>query len=239
MRIAIVEDNQKARQQLLDYLTCYEQKNHVGIITESFGNGLDIVDEYQEKRGRFDVIYFDVEMPLMDGMTAAKKIRALDSQVIIVFLTNYVQYAIDGYAVSATDFLLKPLTWFAFEQHFQKIVSRLRKRERAITVKTNRGLRRLLLDDIYYVESDGHYLHLYLTNGTTLDLLDSLRHFSEELADADFFRCHSGYLVNLKYVAAVKGNLVQINGCKIPISRSRKQAFLQTLTNYLGMQGAD
>ncbi|MGO2082236.1 LytR/AlgR family response regulator transcription factor [Vagococcus sp.] len=231
MNIAIVEDNLEERERLKRCFERYQKEQNVAIHLSLFTDGLEIVDQYS---GQFDVIYFDVEMPIMDGMTAAKKIRDVDSDVLIVFITNYVQWAIEGYSVHATDFLLKPITYFNFFEHFKKIVPKLTSTpSNTLTLKVNNGLRKIRLDDLVYVESEGHYLHFH-TLQNSFTLLDSMKNMEKRLQEHHFFRCNNCYLVNLKYVKAIDKNIVFIDKYELVISRPRKKEFLQALTNYLG-----
>lgn len=232
MRVAIVEDNQQEQNNLLTLLNKYATENKLTIETTSFNDGLQIVDQYHSE---FDVIYFDVQMPLMDGMTAAKKIRQIDDNVIIIFLTNYVQWAVEGYAVHALDFLLKPLTYFNFQEHFKKIRHQLAKHQKTITLKSNNGLRKIILDNLYYVESEGHYLHFHTTEGT-IDILETMKNIERELASDHFYRCNNGYLVNLSHVQTITGNIAAVGPDKLQISRPRKKAFMAALTDYLGSE---
>ncbi len=232
MQIAVVEDNQQERTNLLTLLNKYARENNIAMEVTTFNDGLQIVDQY---RSNFDVIYFDVQMPLMDGMTAAKKIRQIDDTVIIVFLTNYVQWAIEGYSVHALDFLLKPLTYFNFQEHFKKIRHQLAKHQKALTIKSNSGIRKIILDNLYYVESEGHYLHFHTTD-ETIDILAAMKNIEHELAPNHFYRCNNGYLINLSHVKAITGNIVEVGSYKLQISRPRKKAFMAALTNYLGSE---
>ena len=231
MKIAIVEDSPEELHTLVSCITQYSKENEIPIEITTFSDGLQFVDRYTTN---FDIIYFDVEMPLMDGMTAAKKIRKIDENVLIVFVTNYVQWAIEGYSVNARDFLLKPMTYFKFKEHFNKIATKIaRKEQQALTLKVNNGYRKINIDDIYYIENEGHYLNFYLLNNK-LKILETMKKMDERLAKYSFYRCHNGYMVNLKHVTGIEKNIVKLGKFEVPVSRPRKKEFLSTLTNYIG-----
>ncbi|MGM0238719.1 MULTISPECIES: LytTR family transcriptional regulator DNA-binding domain-containing protein [Enterococcus] len=231
MKIAIVEDSPEASQTLARLITNFCNEQDISLELIQFSDGIEIVDNYQ---GNYDVIYFDVEMPIMDGMTAAKKIRKVDTNVIIIFLTNYVQWAIEGYAVEAADFLLKPITRFNFQEHFKRVLERLNQSPKeSYTLKTNSGIRKIFLDDLFFVESEGHYLHFHSVSGD-YTVLDSMKNVENQLKDKDFFRSNNGYLVNLKHVKSIDGNMLYLDKYELIISRPRKKDFMQALTNYLG-----
>ncbi|WP_236629320.1 MULTISPECIES: LytTR family DNA-binding domain-containing protein [Lactobacillus] len=159
MKVAVVEDNAQERDRLLGCFNQYEQEHSINFEITTYQNGLEFVDHYTKD---FDVIYLDVQMPHMDGMTAAKKIRKVDSTVPIVFVTNYVQYAIQGYEVDATDFILKPINYFNFSEHFKKIERKVGQEQASLLFDTLSGSQKIILDQLYYVESEKHYLHLHL-----------------------------------------------------------------------------
>lgn len=230
MRIAIVEDDPKAADKLKRCIQHYADQHQLTIDILMFNDGVQITSSYPD---HLDVIYFDVQMPVMDGMTAAKKVREHDPKVLIVFLTNYVQYAIDGYEVQAADFLLKPVTDFSFSAHFDKLRQRLGNDGRFITIKHGDEIYRLNLNDLYYIESAGHYLN-YHTKDKVYKTIGSLKNASKELANDNFFRCNYGYLVNLALVTGVTNNTADVGPFQLQISRSRKKDFLAALANYLG-----
>ena len=107
----------------------------------------------------------DIEMKHLDGMETARRIRQLDGEVLIIFITNTAQYAINGYSVGATDYMLKPVPYFCFSQQLKKAVGQLQKRARFdLTVTAEDGMRRLNTAEIYYIESDGHTVRFYTEN---------------------------------------------------------------------------
>ena len=113
IRVAIVEDEAAVREQLAGYVQrCTRQYGTLFEVT-MFTDGLEILEEY---RPVYDIIFLDVEMPQLDGMETARRIRAMDSEVQLIFITNMAQYAIKGYAVGALDYVLKPVPYFAFSQ---------------------------------------------------------------------------------------------------------------------------
>lgn len=231
MNIAIVEDNEANRLTLQRYLMDYAKDNQLTLHIDCYPDGIDILDRF---KSNYDVIYLDVEMAQIDGMTTAQKIREVDEEVLIVFVTNFVQWAIQGYSVNATDFLLKPLTYFNFCEHFKKILKNLDNRvEQSIIVKSNSSIKKINLNDLEFIESEGHYLHFHMKE-TDFTMLESMKNMEKKLAQYDFFRCNNYYLVNLKYVKSVEKNFVMIGKSQLQISRPRKKQFMEALTRYIG-----
>ena len=231
MKIAICEDNQQDRKRLKEFILKYSEEKNLLVTINEYTDGIELIDNYNKL---FDIVYLDIEMEMMNGMAAAEKLRKHDENVMIVFVTNYVQYAIRGYSVNASDFLLKPLTYFSFEEHFKKVMHQFeKKKEVFISVKTNNEIKRIDVDQILFVESQGHYLYLNL-KADIFTVLDTMKNMEKRLVDKGFFRCNNGYIVNLKYVRSVDKNIVDVGGHLLPISRPRKKLFMEALTDFIG-----
>lgn len=234
IRVAIVEDEDAVRAQLMSYVQRYTRQYGTAFEAKTFSDGLEILEDY---RPVYDLILLDVEMKHLNGMETAERIRALDPDVMIVFITNMAQYAIKGYAVGALDYVLKPVPYFAFSQQLQKAEEQLRRRARHyLTVPVEGGLRRLDTARIYYLESEGHRVHFYTEEGD-FAAPGALKALEEKLADRPFARCNSGYLVNLAQVQAVQQNTVQVGPYELQISRPKRKTFLAALTDYIGGDG--
>ena len=234
-RIAIVEDEAAVREQLAGYVQRYTRQYGTQFEVTMFTDGVEILEDY---RPVYDIIFLDVEMQHLDGMETARRIRELDSDVLLIFITNMAQYAIKGYAVGALDYVLKPVPYFAFSQQLQKAVNQLAKRTRHyLAVPVDGGMRRLDAATIYYIESEGHRVHFYTEDGD-FSAPGALKALEEKLAGRLFARCNSGYLVNLAQVSGVQQNTVQVGPHELQISRPKRRTFLAALADYIGGEGA-
>jgi len=235
LNIAIVEDNKQAQENLKSYINKISEEMNQPVNISTFDDGLIFVDQFANE---FDIIYFDVEMKYMDGMTAAKKIREKDSQVLIVFVTNHAQVAIQGYSVEATDFLLKPLSQFTFEEHFKKIVKKItsqNKIESSIVLKVSGTMKRINQNTIKYVQSQGHYID-FITIDDTYTIIDTMKNTEGRLDPQLFFRSSNSFIVNFNYIDKVEKNTVFIDDEQIQISRAKKKEFMERFTLFLGDQ---
>lgn len=234
IRVAIVEDEAEIREQLMGYVQRYTRQYGTAFEVKTFADGLEILEDY---RPVYDLILLDIEMKHLDGMETARRIRELDPDVMLVFITNMAQYAIKGYAVGALDYVLKPVPYFAFSQQLQKVEAQLRRRTRHyLAVPVEGGLRRLDTSRIYYIESEGHRVHFYTEEGD-FAASGALKALEEKLADRPFARCNSGYLVNLAQVQAVQQNTVEVGPYELQVSRPKRKSFLAALTDYIGGDG--
>ena len=234
IRVAIVEDDAEVQGVLQEYVRRYTRQYGTEFEVTLFADGVDILDDY---RAVYDIIFLDVEMKHLDGMTTAERIRQMDAEVILIFITNMAQYAIKGYAVGALDYVLKPVPYFAFSQQLQKAVNQLARRVRHyLAVPVDGGMRRLDAAGIYYIESEGHRIHFYTEDGD-FSAPGALKTLEEKLAAQPFARCNSGYLVNLAQVSGVQQSVVQVGPYELQISRPKRKSFLAALADFIGGEG--
>ncbi len=227
--LAIVEDEDLYADQLIEYLKRFEKEIDEDFNIVRFRDGDEIVENYN---GKYDIILMDIEMQFMDGMTAAENIRKLDNDVIIMFITNMTSYAIRGYEVNALDYVVKPVEYFSFCKKLERALSRVEKKVPSISVKVHSGTIKLLISDIYYIESEGHNLH-YITKRGNYQCRAKIQSAEETLGEYGFFRSNKGYLVNMQYVEGVGEGCCFVNGEKLSISRARKKDFMVAMTNYI------
>lgn len=231
MRIAIVEDDLPMSDQLREYVLQYfAGREHQCRIT-LFSDGDEILENYQAD---FDLIFLDIQMKRLDGLTTAQRIRELDDNVYLIFITNLANYAIKGYGVNALDFVLKPVNYLMLRQLLMRVEHLLLTKTRQfLTLPTEKGLTRLEAAQIYYVETGNHAVQVYTTKGTWR-LRESMHAMETLLTEHGFFRCNSCYLVNLAHVEQVEGSVAVVAGNRLTISRPRHKAFMAALTKYIG-----
>lgn len=231
IRIAIVEDEDHYVAELKKYLDEYQRTFGEEFEITVFRDGDGIVSKY---KAQFDIILMDIQMKFVDGMTAAEEIRKVDTEVVIIFITNMTQYAIRGYEVDALDYILKPVSYFAFSQKLAKAIGRIKKRGSSyVTIPVKGGIVRLNTSDIYYIESVGHNLIFHSTSGDHMST-GTMKAVEEQFAGESFSRGNKCYLINLEHVEGIKDKCAIVKGDVLQISRPRMNAFMQDLTKYWG-----
>ena len=120
MRLALVDDDAEIRSLLRAYVQRYNTEYGTAISTYDFTRGSDLLHNYE--RGVFDVIFLDIEMPGINGMETATQIRRIDDAVALVFVTHLAQFAVQGYEVQASDYIIKPLSYFDFAMKITRIL---------------------------------------------------------------------------------------------------------------------
>lgn len=233
MRIVIAEDEAPQRAHLRDCVKRYAHQWGIEISLREFENGNQLVSGYETGT---DLILMDIDMPGMNGMDAARHIRALDSRVMIVFCTNLVSRALDGYAVEALDFIVKPVGEKRLFETIDKARRYLRVRmPRTIALSTQDGLVSVCLEDIYYAETYGRKLKIHTAQGA-YELRMPVSALEQQLPGESFFRVHNAYLVSLRHVQRLNGFELIVAGDTVPVSRHKKREFVERLTTFMGDQ---
>lgn len=232
IKIAIVEDNDIEAQQLLSCLQLFEKECRQTFQIDKFNDAKVFLDNYNKN---FDIVFLDIELPGINGMKAAFKIREFDKNVIIIFVTNMAKFAIKGYEVNALDYILKPVKYEKLLFKIQKAIEIVKANSEAELTISNKGsITRLSIKNLIYIEVEGHLLTYHTTGGKIIGQ-GSLSTMEQELKSRNFMRCNSCYLVNPRYIESIKGfDLYMMNGDCLKISQPKKKAFMQEMTEWLG-----
>lgn len=182
-----------------------------------------------------DVVFLDIEMPNMNGITFAKKANLSSTEII--YTTAYQKYAIDAFRVSAFDFLLKPIDRHELVKSIERLseklkeksaknISRLHARYNKITVNTSKGMLFVPMQQILWLESDNNYTTLHLSESQPIITSRSIGDFEEMLLEYDFCRIHHSFLINLQHLIEYRrgegGSVILSDGKELEVSRRRK-----------------
>lgn len=230
MRIAIVDDEPQMRIQLSEYVKRFASENHLDFEIIQFPCGDALLADYHPD---YDVLIFDIDMPGTNGMDTARQVRAVDEQVVILFVTNIAQYAINGYEVEAVDYVIKPIGYFDFSLKFQKALRQVRQRQGdQLVISSVDGPIKLPTEDILYVEVLAHYL-IYHTEKREYQVRGSMKEQEDALREHHFCRAHKSYLVNLQRIDNIRASEILICGHSIPLGRAYKESLMEDYLRYL------
>lgn len=232
INIAVVDDEPKELDQICIYAKKYEDISSNKLSVHTFTDGDELLEEFIP--GGFDILLLDIQMKRIDGITTAKKIRTLDENVVIIFITNIVQYAVQGYSVHALDFIVKPIDYTAFSNKIDLAIQHVHKQAATtVWIKMLSGLVLVKLDEIICVEIISRKLFIH-TLGKSYQCNETLQGIEEKINDGRFYRCHAAYLVNLQHVHQIGKSTAIIAKRQVPISRHRYKGFVDALTKFLG-----
>jgi two-component system, LytTR family, response regulator len=181
-----------------------------------------------------EVVFLDIEMPNMNGITFAKKANLTNTEII--YTTAYQKYAIDAFRVSAFDFLLKPIDRHELLKSVERLEQKLQEKNikhsklqakyNKITVHTTKGMLFVPIQNILWLESDNNYTTLHLAEGQQILTSRSIGDFEEILLEYDFCRIHHSTIINLQhlqeYTRGDGGSVILTGGKEIEVSRRRK-----------------
>lgn len=233
IKCAIIDDESLAIRLLANYV----QKTPTLELVGKFNKATQALPLLQKEE--VDLLFLDIEMPDLTGL---EFIKLLKNKPLVILTTAYSQYAIDGFDLDVSDYLLKPITFERFLKAVNKAseVWQLKKgkaeQEQSISVvkdkevkkdyfwvKADQKLLKVFFKDILYIEGLKEYVSIYTVHNQRIIFLEALKNLEESLPYPPFVRCHKSYIVSLDKVVAIVDNYLEINKKLIPIGASYKE----------------
>lgn len=231
LNLVMVEDSDYAAAEIADILLKFGKENDVDFEITRARNAEELLENYSPK---YDICLMDIELPGMDGMSAAKRLRAFDANIVIIFVTNMRQYAIAGYEVGALNYILKPVNYNSFSVTMKRAIKCTEKSKPVfLTAKVEGGVRLIDSREVIYIDIMNHdvIIHMQDEDVGTYGTLSALE---KQLLSCGFARCSACALVNLKYVKSVIKDDIHTTRDIVHISRRYRAQFMRSLTVYLG-----
>ena len=227
MRIAVCDDEEKFRNQARDMVD--KLAGSLDVVVDAYSDGNQLLAAFDKKP--YDVLLLDIEMPVMDGITLAKKLRERSDSIYIVFLTGHVEYALEGYEVNALRYLTKPVQEEKLREVLRFVMDQNTSKKQLMIKEDGEELL-LNIADIIYFEAQNQYVMIYTEDGEHL-IRYNIGDFEEQLKKDGFFRTHRGYLVSLAKVKKLVKNEVIMEGpdgdISVPVSRTNTKSLKEAL----------
>ncbi len=215
--IAVCDDELVERQYIENIVTKWAKVNKLDTKIDLYDSSESFLFMYQEKKD-YDILLLDIEMKKMDGVTLAKKIRQDNETVQIVFITGYSDYILEGYEVSALNYLMKPIYEEKLMMVLDKAIEKLAKNDKVLTFITNCEMIRVPIYQINYVEVFGNYITIHANDEIKIKM--TLSELEKEL-DERFYRVGRSIIVNLTQISRVTKKEIKLNsGILIPLPRN-------------------
>lgn len=232
--VVICDDEQSFINKMKDYLKRYCEETKEDIRIREFTDGQTLLDAY---RPDFRIIFLDVKMPKLDGIETAKRIRAMDSNVVIIFITSLIKHVFAGYNVNASNYLIKPLDYRRFRLEMDRAVTRAAEiKDGYISVKNDDGFFKIYLSALKYIETYDRNTLIHTRKEKVISYKKMQEH-EKDLSPYSFVRCHNSYIVNLEYIDKITGyEITLMTGETIPISKQKKKELMQSLAEFLGSE---
>jgi len=185
------------------------------------------------KEQKIDLIFLDINMPKISGM---EFIKTLKNPPLIILTTAYTQYALEGYELNVLDYLAKPFSIQRFLKAIQKVEEMLllqqKKEERnseSLFIKSNKKTFQIQINEITYIEGLGDYIKIF-TEKTHLISNLSMRKIHEQLPSSEFIRIHKSFIINIKKIKSIEGNMVDVGNGKLTIGNHFRQEFFEKIS---------
>ena len=231
MRIAICDDMPECRVQVREHLNRYTATECFSSVTE-FASADDLLAAY-EQGNRFDLIFLDVEMAQTNGIDAGMRIKELDKQAILIFVSAHPQYAVFSYDCDALYYIVKPIDGDKFDRVLGKAMEKYKLLHQEYVLKNRSEIQRLAISDILYVEICRKHLLFHTVSGT-YETVGKLSEALDELRPYGFCQVHQGYVVNMNHIKSFAQNdVVLSNGARVMVSVRKKTEVLRQYANFL------
>lgn len=226
LKVGICDDDEFYLREIKAKLDQYIISTDVNISYHSYIAANELLNKYKSP-GEYDILFLDVEMPEINGLSLAEKIKKIDKNVYIVFISNYPKYMQDSFRIHPFYYLVKPLSDEVFIRTMYDIVSTIESEHKLVTlINTGEKEETINIKDIYFIDvEDGKKgllcFHFFNTKKTTKG---TLQEWIKKLSAYDFFQCHRGILVNLIHIQYLESKFaIMDNSEKVPISRKNEQ----------------
>lgn len=230
MNIAVCDDNKQMTENLKTTIEGFED---IPCLVFPFSSGEQLLKSVNS----FDVIFMDIDMPGLNGIETARRIRQYDKQVKIIFLTSYSEYVGCAFGVHAFSYLLKPVKKDVIRRQLLEAAEYSRQEKPAavsMEFSTLEGVVRLRLEEILYFEYLGREIRILTTGQAVYHMKGRISQLGAEMEPHGFAMPHKSFVVNLYHVKSVKGYEIRMmNEELLPLSQKKSTAFRQTLHGYL------
>ena len=234
IKCLVIDDERLAREYLKNYIEKIPELELVG----DFNSPLKATEII--KKGQIDLLFIDIQMP---DITGVEFVRSLTHKPEVIFTTAYQEYALEGFNLSAVDYLLKPFSFDRFFQAVNKVIDKLENQvakaeipeaapevqtsfaDTYLTIRADRKFYKINFSDIKYIEGQKAYVTFH-TQKKRITALASLKELEEALPDSDFMRIHKSYIVAIREIQSLEGSMIEVEDAKLPVGKIYKEKVL-------------
>ena len=232
MNILICDDGKKDMDRLQNLIKRYDEKHHIEAKFYCYENGSKLLSAIPELVP--DIIFLDINMDELDGLTLAKKIRERYEDVPIVLVTAFINYALDGYKVRASRFLVKDDLDKTLPECMDDICRQIRKKKKNMLFSCVEGDVDIKLAEIVFIETTGHKSTIHLKE-QDYHLYESMDDLESKLGAYGFIRVHQSFMVNARHVRSINNYTLTLDtGYEIKVPKARYKQVRQERTLYMG-----
>lgn len=180
-----------------------------------------------------DLLFLDIDMPSISGLDFYRK---LPHKTMVIFTTAYSEFAVEGFTLNATDYLLKPISLSRFQQAVEKAFQQWKTQtqnseQQYLFIRADYSLMKILFSDILYIEGLDDYLKIHIQNQKTVVTRMTLKVILQKLPVNEFIRVHRSFIVSISKIDKIRNKIIYINDKEIPVSASYETMFFALLNN--------
>lgn len=235
IKCLVIDDERLAREYIKNYISKIPELELIG----DFNSPLKATELI--KKGEVDLLFIDIQMP---DITGVDFVRSLSHKPEVIFTTAYQEYALEGFNLSAIDYLLKPFSFERFFQAVNKVIDKMESKlanaevvtpdisaqtsfaDTYLTIRADRKFYKINFSDIKYIEGQKAYVTFHTTK-KRITALASLKELEEALPENQFIRIHKSYIVAISEIQSLEGNLIEVHDVKLPVGKMHKEAVLK------------
>lgn len=231
LKIAITDDEKIETDLLEKYVREWAHFNKNLVNIKSYDCAEAFYFEWEEDKS-YDILLLDIQMQELDGIGLAKKIREVDQELKIIFITAVSDFIQEGYDVDAVNYLLKPVKKEKLFQCLDKANKKNLEKQNTILINTPDETRKVLLSDIIYIEADAHFLHIHTRLGEFIVRM-SLNEIEAQLLKDEFVKTHRSFIVNIGHITSIQKEILKMDdNNEVPVSRRQYQLINQAFIKY-------
>lgn len=236
LRILLADDEPIFLSKLERLLTNYSDSMKINVQVHKYTRD----DMSSIVLSKFDIAFLDIDFgsECGSGIEIARRIRQHREDTVIIFVTNFVEYAPEGYELKAFRYLLKSDIDIKLKVYFKEAIDHFLSKREMITIQNNGELTNILVDDILFLESDKHTIYIKMLNDKRKQYgcYSTLQNFTQKLEPLGFLRIHKSYLVNMKHIVKLQCSDVTLtNGLTLSVSEKN---YSEIKRKYLLWKGA-
>ncbi len=235
IKCLVIDDERLARDYLKNYISKIPELELLG----DFNSPLKATELI--KTGNIDLMFLDIQMP---DITGVDFLKSLTHKPEVILTTAYQEYALEGFNLSVVDYLLKPFSFERFYQAVNKVIDKLENKmgvgdkmqlpiqsqtsyaDTYLTIRADRKFYKINFDDIKYIEGQKAYVSFY-TGKKRITALASLKELEEALPNDKFIRIHKSYIVAIREILSLEGNIIEVGDAKLPVGKIYKDDVLK------------
>lgn len=233
IKVGICDDNEIFLKEIQKIIMDYLQSKHITVDTHIYLEGEKLLKDLNKETYPFDLLFLDVDMPHIDGIELAQKIRQIDKKVLLVFLTSIEDRVYETFKFNTFRFIRKLFRRTEIKECLDAAIEVLQKHQETYVLKSQEGLVKLPIEDIISITYINRHLEMETTTGCYISKVVPFKEIIQQFKDKNFVCIHRSAMVNVKYIKTINKTFIKLdNNQKLSISRYKFNEIFEVFTNY-------